>query len=184
MMARKGAFAETITDDIDELLAPQVPAPAPETQASSEDTEPTADRDAPTPTAVPRRRRAAVSPPSVQIDNSVHKQLRKLTSKEYAKDPTTARTYAQVVLDAIEAHAPQLSTHWQSASSQPAGGLFSRQKASPPKRRRHTEPPMRIPLAGLNPQDRETMDNLVDEWKAGSRSALVEEALRLYLASN
>ncbi|MEY2457980.1 MAG: hypothetical protein QOK06_3138, partial [Acidimicrobiaceae bacterium] len=61
------------------------------------------------------------------------------------------------------------------------GGLFSRRPAAPARRRRHAEPPARVPLTGLSPDDAQALDNLVDTWSAPSRSALVEQALRLYL---
>jgi hypothetical protein len=112
----------------------------------------------------------------------VHRALRRLTNREKGRDPITARTFAQVVLDAIEDSQERLSTFWKTPT-QPTGGgggLFSRRPAASARRRRHSEPPARIPLTGLNPSDAATIDTLVEQWQAPSRSALVEEALRLY----
>lgn len=199
-MAKKGVFAEQL-DDIDDLM-PQRPAapPAhePEVDDSIADTDdaqwsevdegqPAADRGgevADPHITRPRRRRPAVSVPTAEVAPQIHRLLRRLTTKERSRDPITARTYAQVVLDAIEAHQGQLATYWRvdaiNAQGE-GGGLFSRRPAAPPRRRRHAEPPARVPLTGLNPADGQKIDQLVGEWNAPSRSALVEQALKFYL---
>ena len=116
----------------------------------------------------PRRRQVGPSAPTVQIDSAVHKKLRRLTRSESIKNPTTARTYAAVVLDAIEANVDVLAHHWQPQSTG-STGMFSRRKATPVQRRRHIDPPMRIPLAGMNAEDLAVLDGLVIEWNAGSK---------------
>jgi hypothetical protein len=180
MAKGRGVFSDEVAGDIDDLLPSQLPPPPPVEDDGDQPALPPAVR-AP---AVPRRRTAAASVPTVQVDSTVHKKLRSLTTKERARNPVTARSYTQVVLDAIEAHQDQLADMWARSDEQPAThGLFSRQRVttSPHRRRRHAEPPARIPLAGLNPDDSAAIDQLVVDWNAGSRSALVEEALRLYL---
>jgi hypothetical protein len=115
---------------------------------------------------------------------NVFRLLRRLTSREKSRDPIGARTYAQVVMDAIESHQAELAAHWQlreATEPEGGGGLFSRRPVAPVRRRRHAEPPARVPLTGLNPDDAEVLDRLVGTWAAPSRSALVEQALRLYL---
>jgi hypothetical protein len=109
-----------------------------------------------------------------------------LTTRERSRDPITARTYAQVVLDAIEAYQDELARHWQpaAADAENGGGLFSRRPAPSARRRRHAEPPARVPLTGLNLADAEVLDQLVARWNAPSRSALVEQALRFYLKTD
>ena len=49
------------------------------------------------------------------------------------------------------------------------------------RRRRHAQAPARVPLAGILASDATQLDHLAEAWGAGSRSALVEAALRLYL---
>jgi hypothetical protein len=112
----------------------------------------------------------------------VYKALRKLTSREKARNPITARTYAEVVLDAIEEGQEELSTFWTQPTNGAGsgGGLFSRRPATPMRRRRHAEPTGRVPLTGLNPDDSDMLNSLIEQWQAPSRSALVEQALRFY----
>lgn len=165
----KGVFTDAVSDDIDDLLPSRLPEP------------PVAGPAEEAVTSAPRPR-GGPSAPTVQVDPTIHKQLRRLTARERGRNPSTARTYTQVVLDAIETHADELATHWQSVPAPRSnGGLFSRQKVSTSRRRRHPDPPARVPLTGLNPDDLATLDKLVADWNAGSRSALVEEALRRYL---
>lgn len=198
-MAKRSAFTGKL-DDIDDILpsAPVLRAAEPVKdveELSADVSSPNAPVGYPTvsaadevrsssiavvPGAKPKRRQASSSPPTVQIDSAVHKRLRRLTRSEGIKNPTTARTYAAVVLDAIEANVEALEQHWQPQSAS-STGMFSRRKSTTVQRRRHIDPPMRIPLAGMNPDDLAVLDGLVVQWKAGSRSALVEEALRLYL---
>jgi hypothetical protein len=192
-MAKKGVFVDGL-DDIDDIMPPSIPRPAPASEpdsgAPSDLVEPAGEAVVEPAAAaahpVPRRRRSAVSVPTAEVAPSIHRLLRRLTTKEKTRDPISARTYAQVVLDAIEAHQEALSTHWTTpinagADKGGGGGLFSRRPAAPARRRRHAEPPARVPLTGLSPDDAQALDNLVDTWSAPSRSALVEQALRLYL---
>jgi hypothetical protein len=201
-MPKKGVFAEQL-DDIDDLM-PQRPsvsaadelAPIDPTANTPDDQWSETDEGGPSPALVddvpgpqvtrPRRRRATTSVPTAEVAPHIHRLLRRLTNKERSRDPITARTYAKVVLDAIDAHQEQLATYWRTdaISSQGGGGLFSRRPATPPRRRRHAEPPARVPLTGLNPADGQTLDELVADWNAPSRSALVEQALRFYLKAD
>ncbi|WP_342661380.1 hypothetical protein Rruber_05139 (plasmid) [Rhodococcus ruber] len=121
------------------------------------------------------------APPEVSLSPAVYEELRALTLRERAGNPTTARSYGQVVLDAIELHAVELEAHWR-ASGGSSGGLFQRKQAAGARRRRHSEPQARVPLAGVIASDAKVLDQLAEQWGAGSRSALVEQALRLYLS--
>ncbi|WP_280422811.1 hypothetical protein [Nocardia carnea] len=107
--------------------------------------------------------------------------LRNLTHTEKQRRGE-GRSYGAVVLDAIEKHQAELKKHFEANVAKPASGLFSRVEAGPQKRRRHTTPPVKIPLAGIIPSDIEALDALANEWQAGNRSALVDKALQLYLA--
>lgn len=201
MAKPKGVFTGQL-DDLDELLPPPIPrpsaAPAPATAhapepeqsapvAGSPTVEPLVTASAsepptPTPQLRPRRRRPASATPTAEVAPEVYKALRKLTNREKARNPITARTYAQVVLDAIEEGQEELSTFWTQAATGAGsgGGLFSRRPATPMRRRRHAEPTGRVPLTGLNPDDSDMLNSLIDQWQAPSRSALVEQALRFY----
>lgn len=183
MAKAKAIFSDEVSEEIDDLLPSELPPPPAETEEVEEHGTP-----APPPpksvTTVPRRRRDPVSAPSVQVEPTLAKALRKLTTKEKGQNPITARTYAQVVLDAIEANQTELSVRWPSAPARDnlVNGLFSRPKERPSRRRRHPQPPARVPLYGITPDNLEVLDKLVADWNASSRSALVEEALRLYFA--
>ena len=126
---------------------------------------------------------ARVAPPEVTLAPDVYAALRTLTLRERGETPAKARTYGRVVLDAVEAHAGELSQHWKAIpeSTPPRRGLFSSPDPRP-TRRRHSQAPARVPLAGVLGSDVEQLDALTREWGAGSRSALVEQALRRYLA--
>ena len=124
---------------------------------------------------------APSSPPEVSIDPDVYPALRRLTLNERRTDPTTARSYGMVVLDAIDQTADRLSEYWRSAPRVArTNSLFSRSEP-PRRRRRHATPPARVPLAGVSTENAERLDDLAAEWHAGNRSILVEQALRLYL---
>lgn len=123
-----------------------------------------------------------VSPPEVALDPAVYTALRDLTLRERRTHPARARSYGQVVLDAIDQHADQLQQHWRETTGPRVGGLFRRiDQTFPTGRRRHSTSPARVPLAGVIASDADLMDELARQWGAGSRSALVEKALRLYL---
>lgn len=122
-----------------------------------------------------------VAPPEVALPEEVYGALRSLTLDERSADPTTARSYGQVVLDAVERHADELKAYWANAVSTSGTGLFKRAEAGRPTRRRHSAPRARVPLAGVINTDAAVLDQLASDWGAGSRSALVEQALRLYL---
>ncbi|MGX1810566.1 hypothetical protein ACWIGI_33025, partial [Nocardia sp. NPDC055321] len=108
--------------------------------------------------------------------------LRRLTHAE-KQQRGRGRSYGEVVLDAIEQFETELREHFAGqVEAKPKGRLFQRVDHSRPRRRRHAEPPVKIPLAGIISGDVESLDLLAEEWHAGSRSALVDQALRLYLA--
>ncbi|ORW08018.1 MULTISPECIES: hypothetical protein [Mycolicibacter] len=193
----KGVFSSQLDGDLDDLL-PKIPvptaaakpaaankpaeaAPTPSTPTEAAPSAPVAPAATTGGVQRPRRRRATGSTPTAEVAPEVYKALRRFTSREKARDPITARKYAEVVLDAIEHSQEELSTFWKQPEAAAAGGgLFSRQPAAPVRRRRHSEPPGRVPLTGLNPADAAILENLIEEWQAPSRSALVEQALRLY----
>lgn len=124
---------------------------------------------------------ARLAPPEVALPEEVYSVLRSLTLAERTADPTTARSYGQVVLDAVEKHADDLKGHWAKPVAPTGTGLFRRVDTGRPTRRRHNAPRARVPLAGVINTDAAVLDQLATDWGAGSRSALVEQALRLYL---
>ena len=120
--------------------------------------------------------------PTAEISADNLAKLRNLNLAEKKKNPAKARTYGQIVLDAIDAGHEELARHWKQADTgeKAPGSLFTRQPVVR-QRRRHIAPPAKIALTGLNPADAKTIDEqLVPEWGAPSRSALVDEALTLY----
>lgn len=120
--------------------------------------------------------------PTAEISADNQAKLRNLNLAEKKKNPAKARTYGQIVLDAIDAGQDELARHWKQADTaeKAPGSLFTRQPVIR-QRRRHIAPPAKIALTGLNATDAKTIDEqLVPEWGAPSRSALVDEALTLY----
>lgn len=203
---RRGVFDPTALGDIDELLPPLPPAtPGDSTppdskflpQSTAEISASPLDLASPTPEVFGDSTRSGrvagpkdaptgesrVSPAEVAIAPDVYRSLRAVTLQERASTPTTARSYGRVALDAIEAHSDQLAGYWK-APQAPATGLFSRRDAETPRRRRHMQAPARVPLAGIIASDIRLLDQLATDWGAGSRSALVEVALRMYLPSD
>jgi len=110
----------------------------------------------------------------------VHAALRALTLRERTASPTTTRTYGRVALDAIETHAGALH-HWDTSPPTDTGLFSSANTAITSRRRRHAQAPACVPLTGILASDATQLDHLAAAWGAGSRSALVEAALRLYL---
>ncbi|HEY0399707.1 MAG TPA: hypothetical protein VGF00_15030 [Acidimicrobiia bacterium] len=199
---RRGVFDPAALGDLDELLpaspgtgtptapppaAPTSPPAAPAARVAPD--QPAVKAAETRPTTPPRRTRAAAedrgsgrnrtAPAEVALAPDVYQALRELTLRERAATPTTARSYGRVALDAVEAHATELARHW-AAPARATGSLFSR-GTDVARRRRHAQAPARVPLAGVVARDVDQLDKLATDWGAGSRSALVETALRLYL---
>ncbi|WP_327146910.1 hypothetical protein [Nocardia sp. NBC_01327] len=130
------------------------------------------------------RTRAIQSVPEAHVASVVAEALRQLTHAERTQRGE-GRSYGEVVLDAIEQHEQELVSHFSAtANAKPAGRLFKRVDTTRPRRRRHAEPPVKIPLSGIIASDMEAIDELVITWQTGSRSALVDQALKLYLAED
>ncbi|WP_157573988.1 hypothetical protein [Nocardia jejuensis] len=208
-MARKGAFNDDDLDDIDDLLPPSVPAPqappltavpdAPRLPADTTTDAPAITKTKKTPVKPPaahaeptvKRPRAATarakvsqSVPEAHVAGVVAEVLRQLTHTE-KQQRGEGRSYGAVVLDAIETFETELQAHFATvASAKPAGRLFKRVDAGRPRRRRHSEPQVKIALSGIIADDMAAIDDLVETWQAGSRSALVDQALKLYLADD
>lgn len=130
------------------------------------------------------RARGGFSTPEAHVASLAAEALRQLTHTE-KQQRGKGRSYGEVVLDAIEQHMDELKAHFDPvANAKPKGRLFARVDHSRPRRRRHAEPPVKIPLAGIIASDLELLDDLVLQWHTGSRSALVDQALQLYLAED
>ncbi|MFE3001815.1 hypothetical protein ACFXG4_43410 [Nocardia sp. NPDC059246] len=185
----KPPSAATITAPAYELPAnghssngPAPAAPKSARKAAAPKTTSSGDAGTKRPRTAPARTKAAQTIAEAHVTARVAEALRQLTHSE-KQQRGKGRSYGEVVLDAIEEYETELRTHFQEqANAQPTGRLFRRVDQTRPRRRRHTEPPVKIPLAGIIAPDIELLDNLVIEWQAGSRSALVDEALKRYLA--
>jgi len=130
----------------------------------------------------PRRRRN--KPPEAAVPYDVYLKLKATSAQEKSQDRVTARPFGVIVMDALEHHAGTLMNLWatpEPASAPAEGSLFIRTAppscATPPPRRTgsmHT-----ITLSGISGTNADFLDHYAEEWNAGSRAALVEEALRL-----
>lgn len=132
-----------------------------------------------TPASAPRRRRNR--PPEVSLSADVYARLRAVSLQERLTHHSRARSFGEIVLDAVEAHADRLATAWTTPEPPAAGsgGLFVRPAAGAvPRRRRHASPPVTVPLAGIDPTNSALLDDYAVRWGAGTRAALVEQALR------
>jgi hypothetical protein len=110
----------------------------------------------------------------VVLDVSVMKELRPFAVR-------MEQTQGAVALRAIEANAAELAAHWSRKQklAENSGRLFGPTRGV----RRRTEPGVQTQLR-LAVTDAATLDQLVSDWSAPSRSALVNEALRRYVCPN
>lgn len=122
-----------------------------------------------------------IRPPEVLLSSEVYDELYKVQIAEKKVRRGLARTMGAIVLDAIEANAARLATTWthQQAAAVGEGQLFERPSSNAvPRRRRHVTAPRTVVLSGVTPANARRLDDLVAAWDAGTRSALVEQALR------
>jgi len=145
----------------------------------------TRDAPPPTPPAVPR---TTIRPPrraparsaarediaepdtrivSVQLDVAILERLRDASAR-------TTLTHGAIALRAVEEHADALSSHWTRPAA--SGGLFPHT----PGRRRGDQATTQAQLR-ISPAAADVLDDLTGRWRATSRSALVNEALRRHL---
>lgn len=119
-------------------------------------------------------------PPEVNLAAEVYDALYQLQIAEKKTRKGLARPMGTIVLDAIEKHADRLQRTWAATEETVGeGGLFVRPSTSAvPRRRRHAVAPRTVVLSGVNPINGRKLDALVEAWGAGTRSALVEQALR------
>ena len=109
----------------------------------------------------------------IVLDASVLSDLRTFAVR-------TEQTQGMVTLRAIEAHADDLAVHWLHHEPPPsAGRLFGNTRTV----HRRTEPGVQTQVR-LAVADAITLDQLVSDWAAPSRSALVNEALRRYVRTS
>jgi hypothetical protein len=154
---------------------PQTPATGPANGAASDQP-----RRLATVTAAPGSVRKRTRPPEVLLSSEVYDELYRVQIAEKKVRRGLARTMGTIVLDAIEAHAPRLATTWTTERYAVAEGqLFERPSSNAvPRRRRHATAPRTVVLSGVTAANGQRLDNLVQAWGAGTRSALVEQALR------
>lgn len=119
-------------------------------------------------------------PPEVLLSAEVYDELYRVQIAEKKTRRGLARTMGTIVLDAIEAHAQRLRSTWAVPEyAVGEGQLFERPASTAvPRRRRHATTPRTVVLSGVTRANGLRLDNLVDTWGAGTRSALVEQALR------
>ncbi len=129
---------------------------------------------------VVRRRGRGLRPPEASIAYSVYTRLLEVSADEKHKKGLAARPYGVIVMDALDRHASALEKHWTEmpAESVTSDSLFVRSDTALVRRRR-TGSKKTIPLSGISAENRRLLDRYAQEWNAGGRSALVEEALRL-----
>lgn len=131
-------------------------------------------------TAAPGSVRKRTRPPEVLLSSEVYDELYRVQIAEKKVRRGLARTMGTIVLDAIEAHATRLATTWSTERyAVGEGQLFERPSSNAvPRRRRHATAPRTVVLSGVTAANGQRLDNLVQAWGAGTRSALVEQALR------
>jgi hypothetical protein len=131
-------------------------------------------------TAARESARRRTRPPEVLLSSEVYDELYRVQIAEKKVRRGLARPMGTIVLDAIEAHATRLATTWSGEGSTVGEGqLFERPSSNAvPRRRRHATAPRTVVLSGVTAGNGQRLDNLVQAWGAGTRSALVEQALR------
>lgn len=119
-------------------------------------------------------------PPEALLSGEVYDALYQHQLGEKTAHRGHARPMGVIVLDAIEKHASRLQVAWTECATRVGeGALFERPVSSVvPPRRRHVVPARNIVLSGVTPANAERLDALVEQWGSGTRSALVEQALR------
>ena len=119
-------------------------------------------------------------PPEVLLSAEVYDELYRAQIAEKKVRRGLARTMGAIVLDAIEAHASRLATTWTAQQyAVGEGKIFERPSSNAvPRRRRHATAPRTVVLSGVTAANAQRLDNLVEAWATGTRSALVEQALR------
>ncbi|RAV07988.1 hypothetical protein DQP57_17655 [Mycobacterium colombiense] len=157
-------------------------ASAPATESASATTPATTSPEQPT---KPRqtttgRPSTRTRPPEVLLSAEVYDELYRTQIAEKKVRRGLARTMGAIVLDAIETHATKLATTWTTQRyAVGEGQLFERPSShAVPRRRRHATAPRTVVLSGVTAANGQRLDNLVEAWAAGTRSALVEQALR------
>lgn len=137
--------------------------------------------------AATRRTNAQTRPPEVILSIEVYERLVKAAAAEKrAKRGASRRPFGIIVLDALDRHRERLASAWRGsqASEVPApGSMFIRPTSTAvPARRRHVNPPRTVALAGITGANSAILDDCVTQWGSGTRSALVEQALRYEFA--
>lgn len=127
-------------------------------------------RDEPT----PKVRDTTIKMVPANIDVTVHQELRRFATR-------TELSFATIALRAIEANAGELAELWRTPVTPARTGLFGSVQERPGNRR--AEPAAQVQLR-LQAADAAVLDGLVGDWVAPSRSALVNEALKRYLATS
>ena len=120
-------------------------------------------------------------PPVASIAIEVYEHLVAQSASEKRAQGGRRRSYGKIVLDAIDRHREKLSKAWKEDPevSEDSGSLFKQpRKDIVPARRLYARPPRPVNLAGVDPSNLEILDRCVEEWGTGTRSALVEQALR------
>ena len=121
-------------------------------------------------------------PPEVLLSQDVYLRLTQFSAQEKLEKRVRARPFGIIAMDALERHADELASHWAAKvpDAPTAGALFIRPAPKAGSRyRRHALPPKTVALQGICPENARLLDKLVTKWNTGSRSALVEQALRL-----
>jgi len=186
---------DALKDELDDMWPPKTPTTTPRAATTERVTNPvSAQQSASAPSADPSSEPTSAGeatttvvmqhrryrPPEVLLSAEVYDALYQLQIAEKKTRRGLARTMGMIVLDAVETHAERLKSTWTAAQDRVGeGGLFVRpSSAAVPRRRRHAVTPRTVVLSGVNATNGRQLDALVGSWGAGTRSALVEQALR------
>lgn len=172
--------AQTQTPPADTATPAPTPQPSPPSPPPTSTATAARTRHLATVAAAPAADKKRIRPPEVLLSSEVYDELYRVQIAEKRTRRGLARTMGAIVLDAIEAHAAELTTTWTNQQCTVGEGqLFERPSSNAvPRRRRHATAPRTVVLSGVTPANSNTLDNLVQAWNAGTRSALVEQALR------
>lgn len=141
---------------------------------SSVDTEAAA---APAPRRTRRRPSTAkYSQSTFDIDAAVMRRVQAEHAKRNAGRVSVS--YIVLLLEAISNHGAELESAWRSpaAAPQAGGDLFARLNENAKEKR---PPTAKLTLAGMRPEERNGLDELVTKWGAPTLTALIEQAFRL-----
>lgn len=147
--------------------APATPA-KPSTSAAAETRAASETRPAAKGTAAPR----------VKVDGDLFRWVGELQHRDLA-DTGKKRSHGRIALEMVQKYREQLSKRWETLAEPSGDELFPGLEEVNSGRKAVSDTSKDLYLSGPKPEHIAKLDDLVAQWKFGSRRELINEALRL-----